>query len=59
MSAVMPKLIALRDWARIQFGDKLPHDNTLRNWVNNGRIHPRPKKIGRGWFVQPEAQYRD
>lgn len=60
MSAVMqPKLVSLKDWAQMTFGERTPHVNTLRNWVNNGRIYPRPMKIGRGWFVKPDAQYRE
>jgi hypothetical protein len=58
MNTGNPKLISLQDWAHLTFGDKPPHVNTLRNWVNNGRIHPEPKKIGRAWFVKPDAQYR-
>lgn len=60
MSAVMhPKLVPLRDWAISMFGeDNLPHVHTLRNWVNNGKISPRPQKIGRGYFVSPNAVYR-
>jgi predicted RNA-binding protein YlxR (DUF448 family) len=60
MSAVMqPKLVSLNDWAEMTFGEKKPHVNTLRNWVNNGRISPRPQKIGRGWYVKPNAEYRE
>lgn len=59
MSAVMqPKLVSLKDWAERTFGDHKPHVNTLRNWVNNGHIYPRPQKIGRGWYVKPDAEYR-
>lgn len=60
MSAVMhPKFVSLMDWAKMNFGDKVPHVNTLRNWVNNGNISPRPQKIGRGWYVRPDAEYKD
>jgi predicted site-specific integrase-resolvase len=34
-----------------------PHVNTLRRWVNDGRIQPQPEKIGRIWRVKREAKY--
>lgn len=60
MSAVIqPKLIPLIDWASITFGEKKPHINTLRRWVNDGLISPRPQKIGKAWYVKPNAEYKD
>lgn len=59
MSAVMhPKLITLKNWAQMTFGEDSPHVNTLRRWVNDGRISPRPQKIGKTWFVKPNAEYK-
>lgn len=59
MSTMMqPRLISLKDWAKIVFGEKPPHVNTLRRWVNDGRISPRPQKIGKSWFVKPNAEYK-
>jgi hypothetical protein len=59
MSAVLPpKLVCLTDWAKITFGEKIPHVNTLRRWVNDGRISPRPQKIGKAWYVKPNAEYK-
>jgi hypothetical protein len=59
MSAVMDdRWMPLMDWAKTKF-TKVPHINTLRNWVNNGLISPRPKKMGRDWYVKPNAEYRD
>lgn len=53
----LPRLVPLDVWAKLLMGDYAPHKNTLRNWVNSGRIHPRPVKIGKRWFVQPDAEY--
>jgi hypothetical protein len=61
MSAILdPKYIPLKEWAARMFGDtKLPHDNTLLNWVHQGKITPMPKKIARKWWVRPNAEYQD
>jgi hypothetical protein len=56
--ATNDKWVPLKDWAEAKY-EKVPHINTLRNWVNNGLISPRPKKMGRGWYVKPNAEYRD
>jgi hypothetical protein len=61
MSAILKPsktLIPIMDWAKALFPTKTPHVNTLRNWVNGGFISPRPQKIGRGWFVTPDAEYK-
>jgi hypothetical protein len=55
--AVTPHLVPLRVWAMLLLGEYAPHDNTLLRWVHDGRIVPAAKKIGRRWFVQPDAQY--
>lgn len=52
-----PRFVPIRVWAEMMFGEHAPHKNTLRNWINSGRIHPRPRKIGRSWYVQPDAEY--
>lgn len=54
-----PKLIPLSVWAEETFGEYAPHRHTLRNWVNNGKIRPVPIKIGRSYFVSPNARYID
>lgn len=54
----LPRLVPLDVWAKLLLGEHSPHKNTLRNWVNNGRIYPAPRKIGRRWFVEPTAEYR-
>ncbi|EMN5130202.1 hypothetical protein RVV79_003318 [Burkholderia contaminans] len=54
-----PKLIPLSEWADEMFGEHAPHRHTLRNWVNNGKIRPVPIKVGRSYFVTPDARYVD
>lgn len=52
-----PKLLPIRAWAMKMFGDYAPHPNTISKWVSNGNINPPPIKIGRGYFVSPDAKY--
>ncbi|WP_088505081.1 excisionase [Burkholderia ubonensis] len=54
-----PKLIPLNVWADQTFGEYAPHRHTLRNWVQAGKIHPVPIKVGRSYFVSPDAEYID
>ncbi|TCG04624.1 hypothetical protein BZM27_39655 [Paraburkholderia steynii] len=54
-----PKLIPLEVWAKEMFGEYAPHRNTLHNWRRNARIYPLPIKVGRMYFVSPDAQYID
>jgi hypothetical protein len=54
-----PKLIPLSVWAYDVFGEHAPHRNTLLNWVRNGKIVPFPVKVGRSYFVEPDARYFD
>lgn len=49
--------VTLRRWAERRYGEDAPHDNTLRNWVANGRIYPLPRKQGRAYFVAEDAVY--
>lgn len=52
------KLQKLREWADSQFGNMAPKsDVTLRRWVRDGKIVPRPRKIGRDYAVRPDAKY--
>jgi len=55
----LPKYVPLTVWAELMFGEHAPHRNTLMRWVNDGRIYPLPKKIGRTWFCTPDADYID
>ena len=54
----MPRQTTLENWARAEFGDDAPSINTLTRWAREGLIVPLPQKIGRTWFVSPQAQYR-
>jgi hypothetical protein len=54
---INPRYVPLTVWATQVFGDHCPHNNTLLKWVHEGRIQPQPKKIGRGWFLVPHAEY--
>lgn len=56
MTTTKPKYVTLAEWAAAMFS-KAPHSNTLIRWVHEGRIQPQPKKIGRAWRVQPNAEY--
>jgi hypothetical protein len=52
-----PRYVPLAIWAHLMFGEYSPHVNTLRRWVNDGRIQPQPRKMGRYWFVKVDAEY--
>lgn len=54
-----PQELRLDTWAEKLFGkEEVPHINTLRRWASEGRIDPQPTKIGKTWFVKPDAKYR-
>jgi len=53
------QLIPVSNWAETIFGERKPHQNTLLNWIKNGRIRPVPKKVGREYFCRPDAEYID
>jgi hypothetical protein len=48
--------ITLEDWAERQF-DPPPSERTLRRWVKARQIVPAPIRIGRAYWVQPEAKH--
>lgn len=54
----MKKLITLRHWAEQTF-DPPPHPNTLRRWARLGKIQPRPRLIGRTYYLQRDAEHVD
>jgi hypothetical protein len=54
---VLARFITLQEWAALNFS-KVPHNNTLLRWANEGRIQPQPEKIGRIWRVKRDAKYR-
>lgn len=53
---IQSRYITLHEWGELMFA-KVPHANTLLNWVHNGHIHPKPEKIGRKWHVKRDARY--
>lgn len=53
-----PRKLELSDWAKLEYGEKIPHINTLRKWARDGRITPPPVKNGKTWYVVPEARYQ-
>jgi hypothetical protein len=55
--AGQPRLVPLAVWAATMFGERAPHSNTLLRWVHDGRFQPRARKIGRTWWVAPNAEY--
>lgn len=56
-TAIQPRYITLAEWASMMFS-KVPHRNTLLKWVHEGHIQPQPRKIGRGYQVKRDAEYR-
>lgn len=50
------QLLTLDVWDKRKFNK--PHDiRTLRRWVREGRIYPKPEKVGREYQVRPDAVY--
>lgn len=52
-----PRYLPLKVWADQVFGEHQPHYNTLLRWIREGRIQPPAKRIGRHYYVRPEADY--
>lgn len=48
--------IKLKEWAAKNFSPA-PCQNTLGNWVKQGRISPAPVFIGRAYWVETTARY--
>jgi hypothetical protein len=55
----MSKRITLPAWAKKQSWDPPPSPRTLQRWTRNGNIIPFPEKIGRAYYVLPNARYVD
>lgn len=53
----MIQLVPLDTWAARRYPERTPHITTVRKWVRDGKIYPAPVKHGRGYYVQPDAQY--
>ena len=54
----MAKKITLKAWATAWY-DPPPSIKTLRRWVREYRIFPRAQKVGRTYYVDPDARYID
>jgi predicted RNA-binding protein YlxR (DUF448 family) len=52
----MNRRIRLTVWAAQQYNPP-PAERTLRLWVREGRIVPAPVKIGRAYYVTPDARH--
>lgn len=52
----MKPKITLPVWAARHY-DPPPAKRTLLLWVSEGRIVPAPIKIGRAYYVDPDAQH--
>lgn len=55
----MVKPVPLPVWANKLRGDYPPSMKTVYRWIAQGRIYPRPEKIGRDYFVLETARYVD
>ena len=53
---IQSRYVTLQEWAGMMFS-KIPHNNTLRRWANDGKISPPPRKVGKSWQVKRDAQY--
>jgi predicted site-specific integrase-resolvase len=49
--------ITLKAWAQGIFSPP-PDIATLRRWARDGLICPAPEKVGRTWYVEKDAVYR-
>lgn len=47
--------ILLTAWAATRY-DPAPSLWTLRKWARDGNISPAPEKVGRDWYVDPNAR---
>jgi hypothetical protein len=50
--------ITLQAWAEMHY-DPAPGIGTLRAWARDARILPPPQKIGRTYYVHPDARHID
>lgn len=50
--------IPLQIWAARKW-DPPPCKRTLYNWVRNASIEPPPERVGKTFYVAPDAQYVD
>lgn len=52
----MSQKITLQDWAAARYRPT-PSLYTLRKWARECRIFPFPEKVGRTYYVAPDAKY--
>lgn len=52
------KAVLLEEWGRANF-DPPPSLWTLRQMARNGKIQPKPVKVGKAYYVQPDATVVD
>jgi len=50
--------ITLQAWA-VRHYDPPPGIATLRAWARDGKIQPAPQKVGRTYYVHPDARHID
>lgn len=50
--------ITLEEWAKRHY-QPAPNLDTLRRWAREMKIFPFPQKVGRTYYVDPNAEYRD
>lgn len=50
-------MIKLRTWLIQTFGKDAPTMWTARKWAREKKISPEPKKVGREWHVENDAEY--
>ncbi|PWC10499.1 excisionase [Brenneria corticis] len=53
----MTKLLTLEEWAKRNYEEPRPSQQTLWRWARNGKIYPAPEKHGREYRVREEAIY--
>jgi predicted site-specific integrase-resolvase len=51
----MTRKIPLADWAELHYAPP-PSAWTLRQWVRAGQIVPAPEKVGKAYYVAPDAK---
>lgn len=54
---LMRKQLALQDWIGRRFdGPGKPGTRTVIAWIKAGKIYPPATKVGRGYYVQEDAE---
>jgi hypothetical protein len=51
----MQQKITLQAWADLHYSPA-PTSFVLGNWRRANQIHPPPERVGRAWYVEPDAQ---